>query len=335
MRPLARSSTIAILPLVILALAGSLPASAAETFNFVWWGLDSACSTEWTGDPPRPIPGWTQGYGLAVRTVNHLGDETLHLGGNAFVTNGPSGVAGNFSGECRELGYPVEIAWHSSPTGTPRAGFALGLWFGSGPDFAEVFARGVQVVVSGEIGAPAAGATVANTTPVSMTADGPLPGTPLVFRLLADGTQVATVTSTTLRSTANWNTTTVGNGPHRLDMMVLDTAGNVLATDSRTVNVANATAAGLQVFITSPRAGATVSGTVALSIWLEGAVAGSNTYAVAVDGKTVATETCACLHVWPGWNTRLVPNGAHTLSVTARDSAGKTATATMILIAAN
>jgi hypothetical protein len=229
----------------------------------------------------------------------------------------------------------VEIAWQASPTGTPRAGFAVGFMFGSGPDFAQVFARGVRVVVRAEVSSPAAGASVTGVTPVTLTAEGPLPGIPLVFRLLADGTQVARVTSTTLTSTVSWNTATLANGPHRLDVAVLDTSNNVLATDSRTVDVANATDTGLKVFITSPRAAATVSGTVAVSIWLEGAVAGSNTYVLTVDGKTIATQTCACLHVWPGWDTRLVADGAHTLGVTARDAAGRSATTSMTVIVGN
>jgi hypothetical protein len=95
--------------------------------------------------------------------------------------------------------------------------------------------------------------------------------------------------------------------------------------------VANA----LAVFITSPNLSATVSGTVAVNVWLEGAASGPNTYTIAVDGKTIATQTCACVHVWPGWNTTLLANGAHTLTATVRDATGRTGTARITVLTAN
>jgi hypothetical protein len=78
-----------------------------------------------------------------------------------------------------------------------------------------------------------------------------------------------------------------------------------------------------------------VSGTVAVNIWVEKAAPGTTTFALAVDGKTIATESCACAHVWPGWPTTRYPNGSHTLSATVRDAAGQTGDASIVVIVQN
>ena len=167
-------------------------------------------------------------------------------------------------------------------------------------DFGEVHLVGTKTYVGADIKTPSGSATVSRTTSVKIVATGVPPGVPLVYRLAADGRQIGVVTSTTLEGAIDWNTPTVTNGAHLLEATVADRSGTVLATDVQTVTVANA----LAVFITSPNLSATVSGTVAVNVWLEGAASGSTTYTIAVDGKTIATQTCACVHVWPGGTRR-------------------------------
>ncbi len=197
---------------------------------------------------------------------------------------------------------PAEIQWTASDF---RKGERVRLTFDSEfqsmSNVGEAHLVGTKTYVGADIKTPSGSAAVSGTTSVKIVATGAPPGVPLVYRLAADGRQVGVVTSTTLDAAIGWNTPTVTNGAHLLEATVADRSGTVLATDVQTVTVANA----LTVFITSPNLSATVSGTAAVNVWLEGA-ASATTYTIAVDGKAIATQTCACVHVWPGWNTTLL-----------------------------
>ena len=106
-------------------------------------------------------------------------------------------------------------------------------------------------------------------------------------------------------------------------------AGGASATATRAVTVANATGGSFQVFLTSPTAGSTVSGTVWVNIWLEGAAAGTRTFTMSVGGTTVWTENSTDNHVALPWVTTSTPNGSRTLVVTVRDPANATGTASV------
>ena len=233
---------------------------------------------------------------------------------------------------CAESVAPSAIQWTPSIFSSgERVRLTFDSWWGAMRDFGEVHLVGTKTYVGADIKTPSGSATVSGTTSVKIVATGVPPGVPLVYRLAADGRQIGVVTSTTLEAAIGWYTPTVTNGAHLLEATVADRSGTVLATDVQTVTVANA----LAVFITSPNLSATVSGTVAVNVWLEGAASGSTTYTIAVDGKTIATQTCACMHVWPGWNTTLLANGAHTLTATVRDATGRTGTARITVLTAN
>jgi hypothetical protein len=92
----------------------------------------------------------------------------------------------------------------------------------------------------------------------------------------------------------------------------------------------------LTVALTSPKAAPSVTtGTVAVNVWCEGCAAGTNVYTLTVDGQQLTTQSCACLHVWPGWNTKTVLNGTHTLTATIRDSAGKGGSTSLTVLVNN
>jgi hypothetical protein len=91
----------------------------------------------------------------------------------------------------------------------------------------------------------------------------------------------------------------------------------------------------VQVFLTSPDAGSTVSGTVWVNIWVEGAAAGTNAYTMTVGGTTVWSESSTGTHVSLPWVTTNTPNGARTLVVTVRDSTGATGTASVAVTVQN
>jgi len=182
-------------------------------------------------------------------------------------------------------------------------------------------------LLSASFTSPAAGATVGGAVTVTMAASG---GTaPYTYTLTIDGTQVASSASTTY----SWSTTTYSNASHTLGLTVRDATG-ATATASRTVTVANGGGT-LTVAITTPSPGATVSGTVWVTIWVDGAAAGTRTYTMTVGGAQVWNESNGDRPATLPWVTTNGTNGTKTLVVTVRDSAGATGTASVTVTVAN
>ena len=343
-----------LITLLIAMLAGPAWAAPEPTaYNVSWWVYRPCCLPGQDCDPTDPAfldAGVSSGLGLGVFTERDDGLQELRIsavggsphntaqtapgfGAEITVSQGLESSAKFWAIPCGESMAPAEIQWTPSDF---RNGERVRLTFDSGfqsmSNVGEAHLVGTKTYVGADIKTPSGGATVSGTTSVKIVATGAPPGVPLVYRLAAEGRQIGVVTSTTLDAVIGWNTAaTVTNGAHLLEATVADRSGTVLATDVQTVTVANA----LAVFITSPNLSATVSGTVAVNVWLEGAASGPNTYTIAVDGKTIATQTCACVHVWPGWNTTLLPNGTHTLTATVRDTTGRSGTARITVLTAN
>jgi Domain of unknown function (DUF1929)/Glyoxal oxidase N-terminus/PKD domain/Bacterial Ig domain/Galactose oxidase, central domain len=177
--------------------------------------------------------------------------------------------------------------------------------------------------------APADGATVSGTASVTMAASGG--AAPYTFTLTIDGAQVASSASTTF----SWNTTTYSNAAHTLGLTVRDASG-ATATATRTVTVANGGGgATLAVALTTPSPGATVSGTVWVTIWVDGAAAGNKAYTMTANGATVWSESNGDRPATLPWVTTSGTNGTNTLTVTVRDSAGATGTGSVTVTVAN
>ena len=168
---------------------------------------------------------------------------------------------------------------------------------------------------------PSAGSTVSGTTTVTLAASGGSGG--YTYRLAVDGANVYTGTNATF----SWNTTNVTNGSRTLTATVTD-SGNRSGTATRTVTVSNGTTSTpLTIGFTSPAAGATVSGTVTVSVAASGGT--GLTYRLSVDGQQVATAPSF------SWSTTAVANGGHTLAATVTDATGRTATATRTVTVSN
>jgi len=84
--------------------------------------------------------------------------------------------------------------------------------------------------------------------------------------------------------------------------------------------------------ITSPAAGATVSGTISIAANASDNVAVSRVEML-LDGSLVATDTSAPYTF--SWDTRTVPNGAHTLQARAVDSSGNAGLSPSVTVAVN
>jgi hypothetical protein len=98
----------------------------------------------------------------------------------------------------------------------------------------------------------------------------------------------------------------------------------------------------LKVFITQPKAGATVSGTAWVTLWVEGTIGTSNVFTLSADGKQIGGQTATSARgpvtfAWPTKpvGTTPVPNGTHTLTGTVRDATGNTGTTSITVIVNN
>jgi hypothetical protein len=184
--------------------------------------------------------------------------------------------------------------------------------------------NGTSPALGAAFTSPAAGATVGGTVSVGLAASGG--SSPYTYRLAIDGTEVFSSTTGAAATSYAWNTTTVANGSHTLSLTVTD-AGGASATATRTVTVSNTAGGTLQVFLTSPGAGSTVSGTVWVNVWVQGAAAGGKMYTMTVGGTTVWSENSTDNHVTLPWATTNTPNGTRTLVVTVSDAVNATGTA--------
>jgi subtilisin family serine protease len=113
-----------------------------------------------------------------------------------------------------------------------------------------------------------------------------------------------------------WATTAAGNGNHVLTAIARDRSGNE-TTNVVNVTVANDTSAPT-VSLTSPAAGATVSGSVPLAATASDDL-GVSSLTFLVDGGTAGIDVTPAGRVW---RTTAAANGPHVVSVVARDAAG-------------
>jgi Domain of unknown function (DUF1929)/Glyoxal oxidase N-terminus/PKD domain/Bacterial Ig domain len=251
----------------------------------------------------------TVSVGLAASGGSAPYTYRLSVDGTQVFTTTTSATAATYS-------------WNSSTAA--NGSHTLGLTVTDAASASATATRAVTVAngsaLTASFTSPAAGATVSSTVSVGLAASG---GTaPYTYRLSVDGTQVFTTTTSATAATYSWNTSTAANGNHTLGLSVTD-AASVSATATRAVTVSNTTGT-LQVSLTTPAAGSTVSGTVWVNVWLGGAVAGTNTYTMTVGSATVWTESSTATHVTLPWTTTSTPNGQQTLVVSARDASGNT-----------
>jgi hypothetical protein len=178
------------------------------------------------------------------------------------------------------------------------------------------------------ITSPAAGATVRGRIWSDVWVEGAAAGT-RVFTLSAGGAQLASVGNTGNHVTLAWDSTRVPNGTQTLTATVRDAAGKT-GTATRAFNVQNTggTPTGLTAAFTAPAAGAAVSGTTTVGMSATGASGTPIAFTLTVDGASVFSTSGTASTASYAWNTAGLGSGTHTLGLTVRDGAGRTATAT-------
>jgi hypothetical protein len=127
----------------------------------------------------------------------------------------------------------------------------------------------------------------------------------------------------------NWNTTSAANGTHNLTAQAHDAAGNVGTSTAVTVTLSNDKTPPI-TSITSPSAGATLTGTVTLT-----ASASDNVGVTRVefyDGSTLIGSATAGPSYSVSWNTIAVGNGNHSLTSKAYDAANNNASSAAVSV---
>src|SRR5207237_10084908 len=113
-------------------------------------------------------------------------------------------------------------------------------------------------------------------------------------------------------------------GTQPLVATVKDSSSN-MGTGTTNVNVKNGILTSptpvLTAAFTSPASGATLGGTTTVGMSVSGSTAVSKTFQLAVDRALVSSQTVSGTAASYAWNTAGGGNGAHTLSLTAQESA--------------
>jgi hypothetical protein len=138
-----------------------------------------------------------------------------------------------------------------------------------------------------------------------------------------------------------YDTKQVPDGTHALVATARDATGK---TGTATVNVTTRNGVttpppppqgGPTATITSPAAGATVSGTTTVGMSVSGSTAASQTFQLSVDGTVVSTQTVSASTASYAWNTTGLSNGPHTLALRVRDALGRSATTSRSVTVSN
>ncbi len=161
---------------------------------------------------------------------------------------------------------------------------------------------------------PGGGATLKGTVTLSATASDNFAVTRVEFY---DGATLLG-TDTTAPYNLSWDTRTVANGSHQLTAKAYDAVEQSGTSPGVNVTVNNDLMAPT-VALSAPKAGATVTGTVAST-----ATATDNVGVVRVEFHEGATLLCSdtAAPYSCSWNTRNGPNGSRTLTARAYDAAG-------------
>ena len=198
-------------------------------------------------------------------------------------------------------------------------------WRAAAPPAADTLRPTVAIT------APSSGATVSGPSiTVSAVASDNVGVASMQFTL--DGTNLGPAV-TALPYTLTWNTTTAANGSHVLAAKASDAAGNVGSSAPVTLTVANADTTPPVVTVTTPGSGATVSGAITISAYASDNI-GVAGVQFRIDGANFGTEVSTPPFA-VAWNTAIVPDGLHTLTAVARDSAGNRTTSAAVSITVN
>jgi hypothetical protein len=197
----------------------------------------------------------------------------------------------------------------------------------------QTTSSGVAVTVSNSgsmpavsITSPLAGATVSGSIAVTASASSTVGIASVQFAV--DGTAFGSL-DTSSPYTQSLNTATLTNGKHTLTAVAKDTGGRQTTSAGLAITVNNSVTPP-SVSITSPTAGATVSGTITVTANASSSV-GIASVQFTVDGTAFGSIDTASPYT-QSLNTPSLTNGSHTLAAVAKDTAGNQATSAGVAI---
>jgi hypothetical protein len=233
-------------PTVVLAIAALVllvhPASAqTKTYNFSWY---TECQNR-NGTSANQAAA-----GLATLTPASSGGYQLRFSGPGNTTGSADVPPPDASGQSsvQNLSVPNACGFTlaaPTPFGLLSGAFAdpTAFWFDSlfqgGGDRLLALGAAAKTIVVPTITSPDNGATVTGATTVTTSVGGVSAGISLTYHLLVDGTEVGAAASMTLEASVFWDSATVGDGEHTLQVLVADSFGTVLGSNVVIVTVAN------------------------------------------------------------------------------------------------
>jgi hypothetical protein len=195
---------------------------------------------------------------------------------------------------------------------------------------------GVTVTVSNVIPAPTVsitsptnGDTVSATISVTASASSSIGIASVQFKL--DGTNLGPAL-TAAPYTYSWDTTKFLNGNHTLTAVATDTSNQSTTSAAVTVTINNPVLPPT-VVITNPTAGATIIGSVNVTVNAFSA-AGIASVQYLLDGSNLGSAVTAAPYTY-SWDTTTVANGNHVLSAIATDTIGQSTTSATVAVTLN
>jgi len=291
--------------------SAGLQTTATETVT-----VDNSLPTVSLTPPPAVVTG-------SVNLTATAGDVGSAITGVDFLVDGT--VVGS-------SGSPFGTTWNSATVGNGSHTLAARAYDGAG-NFTT--SAGVVVTVDNTaptvaFTAPASNAFVRGVVTLTATATDDSSVTSVVFK--ANGVIVATVSGSASPYSTSWTTTggAYADGTKvTLTATATDLAG-LSSTATETVTVDNSLPS---VSITAPTAGATVSGSVPLTVTTSDAGSPVAKIEYLVDGNVVATSTTSPFGVM--WNSASVANGSHSITARATDGAGNQTTSSAVGVTVN
>jgi hypothetical protein len=185
---------------------------------------------------------------------------------------------------------------------------------------------------------PTGGTTVSNTAWAVMWLEGSTAASKTYTLTLGGKAMGSTSTGSNGPVSMPYDTKMVVDGTQPLMATVKDSSNNT-GGSTINVNVKNGITTPptptLTAAFTSPASGATVTGTTTVGMSVSGSTAVSKTFQLAVDGAVISTQTVSGTTASYALDTTKLTNASHTLTLTATDSAGGSATAARSVTVAN
>jgi Big-like domain-containing protein len=179
------------------------------------------------------------------------------------------------------------------------------------------------------ITSPTGGSTVSGTINVNANANDNIGVTKVEFYV--DTSLIGT--DTTSPYSVSWNTTTIANGSHNLTSKAYDAANNTGTSSIVSVTVSNSDTTVPTTLITSPTAGANVSGTINVTATATDNVAMKKVDFYLDGNIKLGSDSSSPYKI--SWNTNIVANGNHNLTSKAFDTSNNSGISPAVTVNVN